>query len=65
MLERPEPERAALIGGLYARGRALAELPADVESVPDDLVRAAADRRAPQGAWVSRRPSEWRGVNSS
>ena len=41
VLEWSEPERAALIGGLYAsaRGQALAEVLADVETDPDDLVR--------------------------
>jgi len=39
VLERPEPERAALIGRLYARGESLAEVLADVESDPDDIVR--------------------------
>ena len=41
LLERPEPERAALIGRLYAseRGQALAEVLADVEGDPDDLTR--------------------------
>ena len=39
VLERREPERAALIGRLYARGQALAEVLADVEADPDDLVR--------------------------
>ena len=39
MLERPEPERAALIGRSYARGEVLAQVVADVRSDPDDLVR--------------------------
>jgi hypothetical protein len=41
LLELDEPERAALIGGLYAsaRGQVLAEVLADVESDPDDIVR--------------------------
>jgi hypothetical protein len=41
VLERPEPERAALIGQLYAsdHGQVLAEVLADVETDPDDLVR--------------------------
>jgi len=52
VLELPEPERAALIGQLYAsaRGQVLAEVLAEVESDPDDLVRPAADRSAPRGA---------------
>lgn len=52
MLEWPEPERAALIGGLYAsaRGQALAEVLADVESDPDDLVRLRLIGALPRGA---------------
>ena len=43
MLEWPEPERAALIGGLYAsaRGQALAEVLADVESDPKSIALAS------------------------
>ena len=39
VLELPEPERAALIGRLYARGEVLADVLADIETDPDDLVR--------------------------
>ena len=41
MLERPEADRAALVGRLYRSegGKSLAEILADVESDPDDLVR--------------------------
>ena len=41
VLELPETERATLIGQLYEseRGQVLAEVLADVESDPDDLVQ--------------------------
>ena len=39
VLELDEPERAVVIGRLYASGEVLAELLADVEGDPDDLVR--------------------------
>jgi hypothetical protein len=41
VLQRPEADRAALIGRLYQRedAQAIAEILLDVESDPDDLVR--------------------------
>lgn len=47
VLGLPEADRAAAIGALYRseRGQVLAELLADVETDPDDLVRLRPDAR--------------------
>lgn len=58
ILELPEADRATLIGALYRsdRGREMAELLADVEADPDDLVRRRRSRGCERCSVAPSRP---------